>query len=154
MQPNPLCLLRGFINSIQAVTVYDSLNWIAPILKSDGSFVVSFKHVDGFGHDDLDLIAEAITRFENELQIPNRTISIKFYSTNGTRLSTVAEISSPYVEQLPRFAKHLFDVRDTWRGSPGDDEHIVSCMFQWQIRDDNEVSPEYIYEIERMGDAT
>ncbi len=146
--PIPFCLMRGFINTIQAITSYNAHDWINPKLWYDGSFTIFLQFVDGFGHDDLDLIAEAATRFENEFKLPNGSLSIRFFSKTGEKFSTVVEINVPYLKELTRFSKHLFDVREEWYPDSEIDEFIVQSMFQYFERDDDELSQEYIYEID------
>jgi hypothetical protein len=69
MTHSSFCLLRGFINVIPVITDYNTHNWIFPILWINGSFTIFLPHIDGRGHEDLEIIAEAATRFEDEQNI-------------------------------------------------------------------------------------
>jgi len=148
MTPSPRCLLRGFINTIHALTSYNAHDWVHPKLWFDGSFTIFLPFVDGTGHEDIELIAEAATRFENEFNLPNGTISIRFFSKTGIKFSTITEVSGPYTQDLPRFSKHLFDVHAEWYTSCNIDESIEENIFEYQERDDGEINPRYIYEID------
>lgn len=125
---NPRCILRGLCNAIIFNTIYDLKEWLNPKLSVNGTFTIYLPFQQGFGHEDIDLIAESITRFEIDRELMNGTYSIRFYARTSKRLSTAFEITGPYSPEIRHLARYIWEAWEEWHHKR--DEHdLIGCDF-------------------------
>lgn len=114
MTANPICIIRGLCNNILQLLGYDVSEWVNPKLWKNGYFSIYLPHQEGSGHEQIDILAESITRYENDRSKPNGTYSLRFFARTNEKFSTCFEFYGPYDPDLIHLSKYLFESYEEW----------------------------------------